>query len=352
MGDVEGVPKVAINGFGRIGRLVTRAILENEANNKNMACDIVAINDLSHPDMLANLFEFDSIHGRFEGSVKVDNDTNELILSGDRFKVLATRDPEELPWKELDTDYVIECTGFFRSRKTMTKHLNAGAKKVILSAPAKPGTDADATIVRGVNQHILKPEHKLVSNASCTTNCLAPVLKVLDDAFSVKNGIMTTIHAITNDQRLLDSQHGDFRRSRAAMMSMVPTTTGAAKAIALVMPHLAGKLNGLAVRVPTPNVSIVDLTMRLKRDVTQAEVEDSFRKAADEPNPLQGIIDYSWRSLVSNDFNHNPHSAIVDFPSMMVVDGSMLKILAWYDNEWAYAQRCAELIFDLWKLDK
>jgi glyceraldehyde 3-phosphate dehydrogenase len=345
------VPKIAINGFGRIGRLVLRALLENQAKNPEMAVDIVAINDLSKPDMLANLFEFDSIHGRFQGKVKVDNETNELIFNEDRFKVLAIKDPASLPWKDLEVDYVIESTGLFSNREGLEKHLKAGAKKVILSAPAKKSTDVDITVVRGVNNDNLKKEHKLVSNASCTTNCLAPVLKVLDESYGIEQALMTTIHSYTNDQRVLDSQHSDFRRSRAAMMSMIPTSTGAAKAIGLVMPHLAGKVDGLSVRVPTPNVSLVDLTARVKKDVTKEQVEQAFRDAADKPNELDGIIDYEWRSLVSIDFNHNKFSSIVDFPSLMVVDKSLVKILAWYDNEWGYANRVAELVFDLWKLD-
>ena len=346
MSEKKKIPKIGINGFGRIGRLVLRALLENEKANPDMAVDIVAINDISSPDMLANLFEFDSIHGRFHGKVRVDHDTNE-----DRFKVLAERDPEKLPWKELGADIVIESTGLFRNRAAMEKHLKAGAKRVILSAPASKPDDVDITVVRGVNNHELKKEHKLVSNASCTTNCLAPVLKVLDEAFGVEHGLMTTIHSYTNDQRVLDSQHKDFRRSRAAMMSMIPTTTGAAKAIALVIPHLKGKIDGMSVRVPTPNVSLVDLTARVKKECTKEQVEQAFRDAADKPNELDGIVDYEWRSLVSVDFNHNKMSATVDFPSLMVVDKSLVKILAWYDNEWGFSNRVAELVFDIWALD-
>ena len=233
----------------------------------------------------------------------------------------------------------------------MEKHLKAGAKRVILSAPAKKSSDVDITVVRGVNNDKLTKEHKLISNGSCTTNCLAPVLKVLDQAYGVEQGIMTTIHSYTNDQRVLDSQHKDFRRSRAAFMSMIPTTTGAAKAIGLVMPHLAGKIDGISVRVPTPNVSLVDLTARVKKEVTKEAVEQAFRVAADNHTDLDNIVDYEWRSLVSVDFNHNKFSAIVDFPSLMVVDKSLVKILAWYDNEWGFSNRVAELVFDLWKLD-
>lgn len=358
----EKVPRVAINGFGRIGRLVTRAFMSiayhAKQQGREQMVDIVAINDLSDVDMLANLFEFDSVHGRFPGTVNVDHETNDLILDGDRFRVLAERDPAKLPWKDLGVDYVVESTGFFRTRETMMKHVEAGAKKVVLSAPAGKASDVDITVVRGVNNHEIKPEHVLISNASCTTNCLGPTLKVLDDEFGVEKGTMTTIHSYTNDQRVLDSQHSKLRRSRAAALSMIPTSTGAAKAIGLVMPHLAGKIDGLAVRVPTPNVSLVDLTVTLNKDVTQDQVEQAFRDASDKktladgkPNPLYGIIDYEWRSLVSVDFNHNRHSAIIDFPSLMVVDKNHIKALSWYDNEWAYAYRIAELVWELWGVD-
>ena len=332
------IPKIGINGFGRIGRLVTRALLEREEK-----VDIVAINDLSSADMLANLFEFDSIHGRFNGSVEVEG--NDIILNGDRFTILSERDPANLPWKELDTDYVIESTGKFRDRKGLQKHMKAGAKRVILTAPGK---DVDITVVRGVNFHMYDPSrHFIVSNASCTTNCLAPVLKVLDDRFKVEHAIMTTIHSVTNDQRLLDSQHKDFRRARAAYMSMIPTSTGAAKAIGLVMPHLNGKVDGLAVRVPVSNVSLVDLTARVAADITHDDVEEAFKEAVKKE--MKGIIDIQWRSLVSIDFNHDPHSAIVDLPTLKIVDKSMVKILAWYDNEWGYANRVADLLHYMWQ---
>jgi glyceraldehyde 3-phosphate dehydrogenase len=351
--------KIGINGFGRIGRLVLRALLQKQHDDpEHFSVDIVAINDLSTPDMLANLFQYDSIHGRFPGTVAVDNDTSELIFDDDRFKVLAIKDPEQLPWEELDADIVIECTGLFRDRKSLEKHLKAGAKKVILSAPAKTPSDVDITVVRGVNNSLLTKEHNLISNASCTTNCLAPVLKVLDDNYGVIQGVMTTIHAYTNDQRVLDSQHKDFRRSRAAMLSMIPTTTGAAKAIGLVMPHLQGKIDGMSVRVPTPNVSLVDLTVRLKTNTTKDELEQAYRDASDkETSELYNIIDYEWRSLVSIDFNHNKYSAVIDFPSLMVIDptegitGSLVKVLAWYDNEWAFSNRVAELVHELFHLN-
>ncbi len=336
--------RVAINGFGRIGRLVTRALLELHTK-KGMKVDIVAINDLSSVDMLAHLFEFDSTHGRaFPGQVKADNDKNELILAGDKFKVLSIKDPSNLPWKELDVDFVIECTGRFRKRIDLEKHLDAGAKRVILSAP---GSDVDVTLVRGVNMEMFDANnHFIISNASCTTNCLAPVCKVLDDNYGIEHGIMTTVHAATNDQRLLDSQHSDFRRARSAFQSMVPTSTGAAKAISKVLPKLTGKLNGMAIRVPTPNVSLVDLTVRLSKNATKEEIQETFRQASNSTE-LKGILGHEWRSLVSIDFNHDPRSAIVDFPSMMVVEGSLLKILSWYDNEWGYAMRTAELLHDL-----
>ncbi len=335
------IPNVAINGFGRIGRLVTRAFLEHK-----LPVNIVAINDLSSPDMLAHLFEFDSVHGRFNGSVEVHNETNNLIFDGDEFTVLSEKDPSKLPWKEMEVDYVIESTGFFRTRELMSKHLEAGAKRVVLSAPGK---GVDATIVLGVNQQIYDPkQHYLISNASCTTNCLATVCKVLDDEFGIEHGTMSTVHSYTNDQRLLDSQHKDFRRSRSAAMSIVPTTTGAAKTIGVIMPHLEGKMDGISIRVPTPNVSLVDLTVRLKKD---AESKDHVQKVFEDAahGYMKGILDYEWRSLVSVDFNTNPHSAIIDFPSMMLVENTLLKVLAWYDNEWGYASRTAELVDFLWK---
>ncbi|MHA1990130.1 MAG: type I glyceraldehyde-3-phosphate dehydrogenase [Candidatus Hodarchaeales archaeon] len=345
--------KVGINGFGRIGRLVTRALLELHAE-KDMKVDIAGINDLSDIDMLAHLFEFDSTHGRaFYQQVAVDKENNELILAGDRFKVFAVRDPKDLPWKNLDVDFVIECTGKFRTVPLLQKHLDAGAKRVILSAPGK-GFDQEntVTLVRGVNMDVYdSKKHNMISNASCTTNCLAPVCKVLNDTYGIEHGVMTTVHAATNDQRLLDSQHSDFRRARSAFQSMVPTTTGAATAIGIVLPELKGKLDGISIRVPTPNVSVIDLTVRLSQNVTVEDVQETFRKASKSPE-LEGIIGHEWRSLVSVDFNHDPRSAIVDFPSMMVVDGSLLKVLSWYDNEYAYAMRTAELVHDLASRDK
>jgi len=326
-------PRVAVNGFGRIGRLATRALLEQDA-----PVDLVAINDLSTPQMLAHLLRNDSVHGRYAGTIEVAGDN--LVLDGDEVRVLSIKDPKDLPWKDLDVDIVLECTGKFASRKDLEPHLAAGARRVILSAPGK---DVDVTLVRGVNQDAYRPaNHRLVSNASCTTNCLAPVLKVLDDAFGVEHGFMTTVHAYTNDQRLLDSQHKDPRRARGAPLSMIPTTTGAARAIAEVLPKLAGKVDGMAIRVPTPNVSIVDLVARLGRKVAAGDVVAAFEKAAS--TEMRGILRCERDPLVSVDFNHDPHSAIIDAPSVMVLDGSLVKVLAWYDNEWAYAVRTAELV--------
>ncbi|HEX9765170.1 MAG TPA: type I glyceraldehyde-3-phosphate dehydrogenase [Nitriliruptorales bacterium] len=327
-------PKVAINGFGRIGRLVTRALLEMDAR-----VEVVAVNDLGDPAIAAHLFEHDSLHGRYDGTVAIEGE--ELVVDGTRMRVLREADPGDLPWKTLDVDVVVECTGSFRTRDALEKHRRAGAKRVLLSAPANEG-GVDVTIVRGVNDDRYDPEHhRLVSNASCTTNCLAPVLKVLHEAFTVEHAVMTTIHAYTNGQRLLDAQHKDARRARAAGVSMVPTTTGAASAIGLVIPELAGKVDGLAVRVPTPNVSLVDLAARVHHEVGVEPVLDAFR--AGEEGPLAGILRVEWAPLVSVDFNHDPHSAIVDAPALTVVDGNLVKVLAWYDNEWAYAVRTAEL---------
>jgi len=335
------VPKVAINGFGRIGRLVLRSLLEMDKE-----VDIVAINDIASNDSLAHLFEFDSVHGRFQGSVEVTDD--KLIFNDDEFVATSEFDPENLPWKELEVDIVIECTGKFRTREGMEKHLKAGAKKVILSAPGKTAEDVDVTLVKGVNDDIYDPKkHNLISNASCTTNCLATTVKVLDDNFGFEQGIMTTIHAFTNDQRILDSFHSDFRRMRTASENMFPTSTGASKAIGIVMPHLQGKIDGLAVRIPTANVSIVDLSARLSTEVTRDQLKEAFETAA--AGSLKNILDTEWRQLVSTDFNHNPHSAIIDIPTLHVVDGKMIKVLAWYDNEWGYATRVAELTHDIFE---
>ncbi|MFW9995739.1 MAG: type I glyceraldehyde-3-phosphate dehydrogenase [Candidatus Odinarchaeota archaeon] len=331
--------KVGINGFGRIGRLVLRALLEMDE-----PVDIVAINDIAPMESLAHLFEWDSIHGRFQGTVEVT--TKELIFNGDAFVTYAEKNPADLPWKELDADFVIESTGRFRTRDDLQKHRDAGAKRVILSAPAKTPNDVDVTLVRGINTQVYIPtKHYLISNASCTTNCLAPIVKVLDDNFGFEQGQMTTVHSYTNDQRLLDSLHKDYRRMRAAGFNMFPATTGATKAIGLVLPHLAGKIDGLAIRVPVPNVSVVDLTARLRKSVTVGDLEQAFKKASE--GDLDEILDFEWRSLVSSDFNHNPHSAVVDLPSLKVVGDKLVKVLAWYDNEWGYANRTAELVHEL-----
>lgn len=335
------LPKVAINGFGRIGRLVLRQLksLEKEV-------DVVAINDIAPNEALGHMFEFDSVHGRFDGTVEVTE--NSLIFNDDEIDTFSERDPGNLPWKDLEVDIVVECTGIFRKREGMQKHINAGAKKVVLSAPAASKTDVDVTVVRGVNNQDYDPEkHHLISNASCTTNCLAPTVKVLDDNFGFEHGNMTTVHAYTNDQRLLDSIHKDYRRGRAAALNMFPTSTGASKAIGLVMPHLNGKIEGLAIRIPTPNVSIVDLTARLTKSLTLEELTDAYRIASE--GELKDILGYEWRSLVSSDFNGNPLSAIIDFPTLQIVDEKLVKVLAWYDNETGYSTRTAELVHEVYE---
>jgi glyceraldehyde 3-phosphate dehydrogenase len=325
--------KIAINGFGRIGRMVLRALL---AHHKDKF-DIVAINDLTDSATLAHLFQFDSTYGPFKGSVESTNSS--IIIEGKEIKVFSEKDPENLPWKELAVDMVLECTGFFRTKETLNKHITAGAKKVILSAPAKD--EIDLTVVMGVNDDQYDAQkHNIISNASCTTNCLAPVAKVLNDTFGIKKGLMTTIHAYTGDQRLLDAPHSDLRRARSAAQSMIPTSTGAAKAVALVIPELKGKLNGMAIRVPTPTVSLVDLTVELNAEVTAEEVNNALKKAS-ETN-LKGILGYEEKKLVSKDFQENPHSSIVDAASTAVMEKNLVKILAWYDNEWGYSCRLAD----------
>ncbi|OLS16974.1 MAG: Glyceraldehyde-3-phosphate dehydrogenase [Candidatus Heimdallarchaeota archaeon LC_2] len=332
--------KVGVNGFGRIGRLVLRALLEMEEK-----IDIVAINDIAPNEALAHMFEFDSIHGHFGGTVEVTDEA--LFFNGDEFVALSEKNPADLPWDEFDTDIVIECTGRFRTREDLSKHIDAGAKRVILSAPAKNGAEVDLTVVKGVNDNLLDVKNQiLISNASCTTNCLAPVVKVLDDNFGFAFGTMTTIHSYTNDQRLLDSIHTDFRRMRAAGINMFPTTTGASKAIGLVLPKLAGKIDGVALRVPIPNVAIVDLTARLESELSMDQLKEAYIKAAE--GEMKDILGYETRPLVSSDYNHNPLSAIVDFPAMKMVDDCMPKIMAWYDNEWGYANRVAELVHDVY----
>ncbi|MEE8210102.1 MAG: type I glyceraldehyde-3-phosphate dehydrogenase [bacterium] len=323
---------VGINGFGRIGRIMLRAALEREA------IDVVAVNDITDANTLAHLFKYDSIHGVFPGTVSVADSS--IVINDKPVKVLAERDPADLPWKTLGVEVVVESTGIFRDREGAGRHLEAGAKKVIITAPAKK---PDLTIVIGVNEGSYdKTKHHIVSNASCTTNCLAPVAKVLNENFGIVHGLMTTTHAYTNDQRILDLPHSDLRRARAGAVSMIPTTTGAATAVAEVLPELKGKLDGMAIRVPTPNVSLVDFVAELENEVTTEEVLDAFRAAAD--GELEGILGISEEPLVSIDFNGDPRSSIVDAESTRVIDKKMVKVLAWYDNEWAYSVRVVDLI--------
>jgi len=335
--------KLGINGFGRIGRLVLRSILERNLTDQ---FDVVGVNDLTDAATLAHLFKYDSVHGVFPGEVRAEGD--ELIVNGDRFRVFSEKDPKNLPWGELECDVVIESTGVFRSREKAAQHLEAGAKKVIISAPAKG--EVDATIVIGVNDHTLTGKEQVVSNASCTTNCLAPMVKVLDEAFGVRRGFMLTVHAYTADQRLQDAPHSDLRRARAAAVSIIPTTTGAAKAVGLVLPHLKGKLDGFALRVPVPDGSVTDFTAELEREVTIEEVNAAFRKAAE--NDLKGILQYTEDPIVSSDIIHNPHSCIFDSLSTMVISGNMVKVVGWYDNEWGYACRTVDLVGKLMAVDE
>ncbi|HEX5314854.1 MAG TPA: type I glyceraldehyde-3-phosphate dehydrogenase [Gammaproteobacteria bacterium] len=322
--------KVAINGYGRIGRNILRAVYE-EGRRKDL--QIVAINDLGDAETNAHLTRHDSVHGRFPGEVRVEG--GNLVIDGDPVRVCAERDPTKLPWKELGVDLALECTGLFTKRAQAEQHLAAGAKKVLLSAPAKD--KVDATIVYGVNHETLDPEkHTVVSNGSCTTNCLAPVAQILHRLAGIEGGIMNTVHAFTNDQNLLDVFHKDLRRARAATMSMIPTSTGAAKAIGLVLPELDGKLDGFAIRVPTPNVSFVDLTVLTARAVTVEEVHGAMREAAN--GYLEGILAYNEEPLVSIDFNHNPHSSTYE-SSLTKAKGRLLKVCSWYDNEWGFSNR-------------
>ena len=323
--------QVGINGFGRIGRNVFRAALNNPEVN------IVAVNDLTDAATLAHLLKYDSVHGILDAEVKVDGDA--IIVNGKKIQVLAKRDPAELPWGELGVEIVVESTGHFTDRAKAAAHLAGGAKKVIISAPAK---GEDLTIVLGVNEDKYDPaNHHVVSNASCTTNCLAPFTKVLNDNFGVKRGMMTTVHSYTNDQQILDLPHSDLRRARAAAVSIIPTTTGAAKAVGLVLPELQGKLNGFSLRVPTPNVSVTDLVAELEKSVTAEEINNAMKAAA--AGPMKGILDYTDEPLVSKDFNHNPHSSIVDGLCTMVIEGNMVKVVSWYDNEWGYSNRVVDL---------
>ena len=322
--------KVAINGYGRIGRNILRALYESGRTNE---IRIVAVNDLGDAATNAHLTQYDTVHGRFPGTVEVDGD--HMVVNGDRIRVCAERDPSKLPWGELGVDVVHESTGFFTSKAKASAHLEAGAKKVIISAPG--GNDVDATVVYGVNHQILKSSDTVISNASCTTNCLAPLVKPLHDRIGLQAGLMTTIHSYTNDQVLTDVYHPDLRRARSATQSMIPTSTGAAKAVGLVLPELNGKLDGFSVRVPTINVSVVDLTFTASRDTSKEEI-DSVMKAASEQE-LKGILNYSEKPLVSMDFNHDPASSTYDAPLTKVIDGKLVKVLSWYDNEWGFSNR-------------
>jgi glyceraldehyde 3-phosphate dehydrogenase len=333
----------AINGFGRIGRLLFRAALEEKTG-----VNFVAINDLTDAKMLAHLLKNDTTHGKFPFAVEVKG--GNLIVDGKEIKVLAQPDPTKLPWDEMGVYVAVESTGRFRTREAASKHLDAGAKKVLVSAPMSPATSADLTVVYGVNDNLYDPKkHSIISLASCTTNCLAPTAKVLNDTFGIKQGLMTTIHAVTNDQRLLDMQHKDMRRARSAAFNMIPTTTGAAKAVGLALPMLNGKLNGMAIRVPIPDVSIVDLVATLKKEVTVDQVNDAYKKAAN--GALKGILAYSEEPLVSSDLIHNSNSAIIDGTSTMAI-GNLVKVLSWYDNEWGYSAKMARMIAKICKMAK
>jgi len=325
--------RVGINGFGRIGRQVVRAAKERKA-----PIDIVAINDLTDTKTLAHLFTYDSVHGKYAGKVSYDADS--ITIDGDVIKVLKEKDPALLPWKDLTVDIVLEATGRFTKADDARKHIAGGAKKVIISAPA---TGEDITVVLGVNHDTYDAKaHTIISNASCTTNCLAPMVKVLRDAFGFKHGAMVTIHSYTNDQSILDLPHKDLRRARAAAVSMIPTTTGAAKATALVIPEVKGKIDGIAIRVPTPDVSLTELTVEVERPTTIAEVNAAFQAAA--KGPLKGILAYTEEELVSVDYIGNPHSTILDGKNTNVIDGTLVKVSGWYDNEWGYSSRCVDLI--------
>lgn len=324
---------VAINGYGRIGRNILRAHYELK---RNPDIKIVAINDLGNVNINAHLTRYDSTHGKFPGDVRVEG--NDLVVNGDKIRVVAERDPKKLPWREMNVDVVLECTGLFATRDKAVAHLEAGAKKVIISAPA--GNEVDATIVYGVNHSILNPKHTIISNASCTTNCLVPLVKPLNDKLGIISGLMTTVHAYTNDQVLVDSYHTDLHRARSATHSIIPTKTGAAAAIGLVLPELAGKLDGYAMRVPTINVSVVDLTFYAKRETTVEEVNQIVRNAAN--GELKGILVYNEEPLVSIDFNHNPASSIFDATQTKVI-GNLVKVVSWYDNEWGFSNRMLDV---------
>jgi glyceraldehyde 3-phosphate dehydrogenase len=328
----QGRTRVAINGFGRIGRNILRA-----AKKYNADLDFVAVNDLTDNKTLAHLLRYDSVHGKYDGTVELTGDG--LRVDGDELRVVSEKDPAALPWKDLGVDIVFEGTGRFTDRDQAARHIEAGAKKVIITAPAK---NEDITIVMGVNDGKYDPSsHHVISNASCTTNCLAPVVKVLLDSFGFRRGLMTTVHAYTNDQNILDLPHKDLRRARAAGMSIIPTTTGAAKATSLVLPEVKGRIDGMAMRVPTPDVSIVDLTAELEQSVTLDGVKDAFREAA--AGNLKGILDVSDEPLVSIDYTGNPHSSVIDLLSTFVIEERLVKVMSWYDNEWGYSVRCVDL---------
>jgi glyceraldehyde 3-phosphate dehydrogenase len=326
--------KVAINGYGRIGRNILRALYEGKRTNE---IQIVGINDLGSPETNAHLTRYDTAHGKFPGEVKVDGDS--MIVNGDKIKVFAIRNPAELPWGQLGVDIVMECTGLFTTKEKAGAHVKGGAKKVIISAPG--GKDVDATVVYGVNHNTLKASHTVISNASCTTNCLAPLVKALNDRIGVVNGLMTTIHAYTNDQVLTDVYHEDLRRARSATMSMIPTKTGAAAAVGLVLPELNGKLDGFAVRVPTINVSLVDLSFVAKKPTTAEEVNNAVKAASE--GDLKGILKYNKDPLVSVDFNHDPASSIFDSTLTKVSEGTLVKVSSWYDNEWGFSNRMLDV---------
>jgi glyceraldehyde 3-phosphate dehydrogenase len=332
--------KVAINGYGRIGRNILRAFYEGGKKN---GIEIVAVNDLGNAETNAHLTRYDTVHGKFPGTVQVEGDS--MIVNGDRIKVLAQRNPAELPWGALGVDVVFECTGFFTTKEKASAHLKGGAKKVIISAPG--GKDVDATIVYGVNEKTLKASYTVISNASCTTNCLAPLAKALHDKIGIVQGLMTTVHSYTNDQVLTDVYHEDLRRARAAALNMIPTKTGAAAAVGLVLPELNGKLDGFAVRVPTPNVSLVDLTFTAGRKTTVEEVNSILQAAAQ--GELKGVLEYTEDPIVSSDLNHNPASSIVDATLTKVVGGTLVKALAWYDNEWGFSNRMLDTTVALMK---
>ncbi|MFO1033580.1 MAG: type I glyceraldehyde-3-phosphate dehydrogenase [Hyphomicrobiales bacterium] len=323
--------RVAINGFGRIGRNIVRAIYESGRKD----IDVVAINDLGPVETNAHLLRYDSVHGKFPHAVTTKGDS--ISIGTDTFKVTAIKDPSQLPWKDLGIDIALECTGIFTAKDKASAHLTAGAKRVIVSAPAD---GADYTVVYGVNHKGLTKDHMVISNASCTTNCLAPVAKVLNDTIGIDKGIMTTIHSYTGDQPTLDTMHKDLYRARAAALSMIPTSTGAAKAVGLVLPELKGKLDGFAMRVPTPNVSVVDLKFIAKRATTKEEINEAIKKAAD--GPLKGILGYTNDPNVSIDFNHNPHSSVFHMDQTKVMDGTLVSILSWYDNEWGFSNRMGD----------